>query len=92
MPHLVAALIFQEPQSNPFKSLSSTIELNHANYDYSSHRLLSKHHIDLRFIKTVDYSYSQSHRDFFPDLSIIDVLMNNKKSEVNNLLHNYELI
>lgn len=48
--------------------------------------------IDLKFLKTKDFSYKQFGNDFVPSLSIIDVLMFNSRDEVINLLDQYELV
>ena len=48
--------------------------------------------IDLFFIYTCPYSYPQSTPDFYPDLSIIDVLMNCGKEGTRRLLRQYQLI
>ena len=48
--------------------------------------------INLFFIQSLPYTYQQRSRDFFPDLSILDVLMNCGKMGTRQLLRNYELI
>jgi len=48
--------------------------------------------IELKFIKTNNISYNQFSHDFTPNLSIIDVMMFNSISEVNELLNEYTLI
>ncbi|MDH5934309.1 WbqC family protein [Vibrio splendidus] len=48
--------------------------------------------VNLSFINTLPYSYSQDSTDFVPHLSIIDVLMWNSREDVCRLLTNYELI
>mgnify|MGYP005869605355 CR=1 FL=1 len=50
-----------------------------------------KDDIDLKFIKTNDFIYSQFDNEFNPFLSIVDILMFNGKEESMNLLENYEL-
>jgi hypothetical protein len=47
--------------------------------------------IDLRFIDSLSVHYSQGGRDFIPNLSIVDVLMNCSVDEVKWLLTRYEL-
>lgn len=51
-----------------------------------------EHGIDLFFIKTKDIQYTQKTPEFQPNLSIIDVLMNNSKEETQTLISKYELI
>lgn len=48
--------------------------------------------IDLFFIYTCPYAYPQSTSAFYPDLSIIDVLMNCGKEGTRQLLQQYQLI
>jgi len=50
--------------------------------------------IDLRFVKTNDIIYSQSSKssEFVPNLSIVDVLMNNGKEGTKTLLNEYRLV
>ena len=48
--------------------------------------------IKLKFVDTELLPYHQMSKEFIPGLSIIDVLMNNSKSEVNELLDSYKLI
>ncbi len=48
--------------------------------------------IDLFFIQTGDIAYEQFNRDFFPHLSIIDVLMHNGREQTKELLNNYKLV
>lgn len=52
------------------------------------------HHIDLKFLKTRDtIAYRQfGDLEFIPNLSIIDVLMFNARSEVSLLLSEYDLV
>lgn len=52
----------------------------------------SRYGIELRFIKTKPFKYMQFSSAFFPDLSIIDVLMFNSPEEINSLLANFELV
>lgn len=47
--------------------------------------------IDLKFLKTLPYSYRQFGTGFEASLSIIDVLMFNDKDEAKTLLHSYVL-
>jgi len=48
--------------------------------------------LGLSFLKTNNIAYSQGDSDFIPFLSIIDVLMFNKKNEVQKLLTQYSLV
>lgn len=48
--------------------------------------------IDLKFIQMNDIFYSQLSTEFIPNLSIIDVLMNNSLGDVKKMLLNYKLI
>lgn len=48
--------------------------------------------LQLRFLKTNEISYQQFKNDFVPNLSIIDVMMFNSRTEVKRMLDNYELI
>jgi hypothetical protein len=48
--------------------------------------------ISLFFIKTDDITYSQRSTVFFPNLSIIDVLMNCGKDKTNELIQQYKLV
>lgn len=52
----------------------------------------TKQNLSIKFIKTKDIHYQQYKNDFVPFLSIIDVIMFNSKTEVKNLLNQYELI
>ena len=47
--------------------------------------------IKLKFIETSELSYLQFDHSFVPNLSIIDVLMFNKKEEIKNLLQQFTL-
>lgn len=51
-----------------------------------------KYNIDLFFIETKPYSYKQFSNNYFPHLSIIDVLMHNGKTGTMEILKNYNLI
>lgn len=46
----------------------------------------------LRFIRTNQFEYAQFGNEFFPNLSIIDVLMFNSVKEANLLLKNFHMI
>ncbi|AXX85658.1 WbqC family protein [Aliarcobacter skirrowii] len=48
--------------------------------------------IELNFLKTELVEYKQFKNDFIPYLSIIDILMFNKKSDIRIILDRYELI
>ncbi|WP_027961064.1 WbqC family protein [Halomonas halodenitrificans] len=51
----------------------------------------SEQGVDLKFIDSLPVEYQQSNREFVPNLSIIDVLMNCSPDEVVNLMKQYEL-
>ena len=57
-----------------------------------SKEVFEKHDIKLNFLQTKDIRYIQYGNEYVQDLSIIDVLMFNSKSEVMSLLDQYELI
>lgn len=48
--------------------------------------------IELKFIKTELMEYKQFKYEFVPYLSIIDIMMFNTKTNIQNMLNNYELI
>lgn len=48
--------------------------------------------VKLQFLKTIPKKYDQSTKEFIPSLSIIDVLMNNSKEDIIEMLENYELV
>lgn len=48
--------------------------------------------IDLFFLNTQNIIYNQPSTTFYPNLSIIDVLMNNSLEEVQTMLNKYEFI
>jgi hypothetical protein len=50
------------------------------------------HNINLFFISTNDYKYQQSSKDFFRDLSIIDVLLNCGIEKTKELMNHFKLI
>ncbi|MCC6383987.1 MAG: WbqC family protein [Bacteroidia bacterium] len=52
----------------------------------------ARHGIELSFLKTNDISYKQFDNNFVTGLSIIDVLMFNKKEKVKTMLNEYDLI
>lgn len=54
--------------------------------------IFSDNDLLLSFIKTNDFEYPQFDYDFFPNLSIIDVLMFNSVKESNLILKNFQLI
>ena len=57
-----------------------------------SKKEFKEHNITLSFIETIIQPYTQMHNtDFVPGLSIIDVLMNNSKQNVNLLLDSFVL-
>lgn len=51
-----------------------------------------KNGIELHFVNTLEYKYKQLSTEFYPNLSIVDVLMNCGKTRTNKLIENYELI
>ena len=55
-------------------------------------QVFERNGICLYFLHTLPYSYQQKSTQFFPDLSIIDTLMNCGKEGTKQLLHNYELV
>lgn len=48
--------------------------------------------IQLSFLKTNNIKYDQGNNVFIPNLSIIDVLMNNSESEIINHLNSYKIV
>jgi hypothetical protein len=48
--------------------------------------------IELNFLRTTPQSYSQFKNTFVPNLSIIDVLMFNSKSDIDEFIHSFKLI
>lgn len=58
-------------------------------YDYDS---FEKEGIQLHFLKTNIEEYKQFKNEFVPGLSIIDIMMFNSKSTIQDMLNNYELI
>ncbi len=48
--------------------------------------------IELKFLKSKTYEYGQFGNEFVPNLSIIDVMMFNSKSNIKKMLNMYELI
>lgn len=52
----------------------------------------NKNDLYLYFLHTLPYKYYQILPEFYPDLSIIDVLMNNGREGTKTLLRKYELI
>lgn len=57
-----------------------------------SQKVFAEHGIDLKFIQTRPYQYTQRASRFFPHLSIIDVLMNCGKEGTQQLLQQYDLV
>lgn len=49
-------------------------------------------HVELGFLKTDDIVYPQPGKEFVPNLSIIDVIMNNKVDAVKTLLKKYQVM
>ena len=58
-------------------------------YDFEEFR---ENGIELAFLKTDDFKYSQFGGEFVPSLSIIDVMMFNSVPEIQDLLNRYTLI
>ena len=56
-----------------------------------SHKAFKKAGIQLYFIKSVHLKYNQSSKTFWPNLSIIDVLMNCGRKYTQQLINNFEL-
>lgn len=52
----------------------------------------TKNSIDLKFIKTLEYTYPQNTHLFHPNLSIIDMLMNCGKEGTKKILNHYKLV
>lgn len=48
--------------------------------------------IKLNFLKTKTVEYQQFGNKFVPNLSIIDIMMFNKTSKINDILNNYEVL
>ena len=48
--------------------------------------------LELKFIKTMNFEYSQFDNLFVPGLSILDVIMFNSKNELKKLISSFELI
>ena len=51
-----------------------------------------EHGIKLAFINAIPYEYPQSSKEFIFGLSIIDIIMNNSKESIMNILNSYELL
>lgn len=56
-----------------------------------SFEMFRKNDIELKFLKTQEISYKQMNENFYPNLSILDVMMFNSKEEVKNMMNQYEL-
>ena len=54
--------------------------------------VFARNGIELYFIQSQPYTYQQRSKEFFPNLSILDVLMNCGKAGTQQLLNDYELI
>jgi len=78
---------------NMCKQLKATTYINSIGgislYDKNE---FNNNNINLLFLKTRNAKYNQRITQFVPNLSIIDVLMFNSKSEAINLLNEYDLI
>jgi len=57
-----------------------------------SKNVFINNNIDLSFLKSNDIVYRQFENKFVPSLSIIDVLMFNSRTEIRELLNQYELV
>ena len=57
-----------------------------------SKEIFKENDIELNFLKTELVQYKQFKNDFVPYLSIIDILMFNKKNDIKIMLDRYELI
>lgn len=57
-----------------------------------SKNIFEKNSIKLNFLKMDNINYNQRNKIFIPNLSIIDVLMFNKRDEVKNMLSHFTLI
>lgn len=51
-----------------------------------------KENIELRFLKTNEICYKQFENEFHSNLSIIDVMMFNSKTDIQKMLQEYELV
>jgi WbqC-like protein family len=60
--------------------------------DIYSRSLFQDAGIQLNFLQTTTVKYHQFDEEFYPNLSIIDVLMFNSKSIVSEMLKSYELV
>lgn len=58
-------------------------------YDFD---IFAGHGMQLHFLQTGDVTYQQFGNEFYPNLSIIDVLMFNDKEKVKKLLQEYQLV
>lgn len=93
----------QLPKDNSLKGKDKVIhicQLLHANSYFNAiggqelydKKEFSENGIELRFLQPILSSYPQSSVEFVPGLSMIDVLMNNSKEDVNSMLDAYCLI
>lgn len=57
-----------------------------------SKEFFKKNNLNLHFIKSNDIYYNQLSDEFYPNLSIIDILMNNSILDVKKMLKEYKLI
>jgi len=55
-------------------------------------RLFCEHNIELGFVKTDNIIYKQFDETFYPNLSIIDVMMHNTKDDIREILNQYKII
>jgi len=51
-----------------------------------------KYNIELGFVKTNNIIYKQFDETFYPNLSIIDVMMHNSKDDIKEILNQYKII
>ncbi|QUM87861.1 WbqC family protein [Moritella sp. 36] len=71
--------------ADEYVNASGGIEL-YDTYDFK------KNNLSLGFLKKEACTYTQNSPEFIDNLSIIDVLMNNSKSDILNLLSKYEVV
>ena len=58
-----------------------------------SKKIFAQHGVELYFVETLIMPYNQLAKgEFVPNLSLIDVLMNNSPEDINRMLDNYKLI
>ncbi|WP_017413625.1 WbqC family protein [Clostridium tunisiense] len=83
----------EEKVINIVKLLRGDIYINsYGGTELYSRENFSKEGVSLLFIKPKEFIYEQFHKDFVPNLSIIDVIMFNSKETIKNFLNNYEVL